>query len=239
MAPKADFRPQEVVAKDVMLVLDVSGSMEGEKLEQAKEALRFVLERLNPDDRFNILAFNDTIDTYAETLQSAETGRRGRGRSWTDLEADGGTNINEALLEALRLLPGERPELVIFLTDGQPTVGIQDPDVIIGNVSDAVSPSTRLFVFGVGDDVNTILLDTLAQENRGVSAVRAARRGHRRRRLQLLREGEHARAGGHRAGLRRHRGDRRVSAAAARPVRRHAAGGGGPLRRARGRSPCA
>jgi Ca-activated chloride channel family protein len=58
---------------------------------------------------------------------------------------------------------------VIFLTDGQPTVGIQDPDTIIGNVSDAVTPSTRLFVFGVGDDVNTILLDTLAEENRGVS----------------------------------------------------------------------
>ena len=168
VAPKADFRPQEVVAKDVMLVLDVSGSMEGEKLEQAKEALRFVLERLNPDDRFNILSFNDTIDTYAETLRSAE--RADEADDFVDdLRADSGTNINEALLEALRLLPGERPELVIFLTDGQPTVGIQDPDVIIGNVSDAVSPSTRMFVFGVGDDVNTVLLDTLAQENRGVS----------------------------------------------------------------------
>ena len=168
VAPKADFHPQEVVAKDVMLVLDVSGSMEGEKLEQAKEALRFVLERLNPDDRFNILSFNDTIDTYAETLRSA--GRADEADDFVDdLRADSGTNINEALLEALRLLPGERPELVIFLTDGQPTVGIQDPDTIIGNVSDAVSPSTRLFVFGVGDDVNTVLLDTLAQENRGVS----------------------------------------------------------------------
>jgi Ca-activated chloride channel family protein len=168
VAPKADFRPQEVVAKDVMLVLDVSGSMEGEKLEQAKEALRFVLERLNPDDRFNILSFNDTIDTYAETLQSA--GRADEAEEFVDdLEADSGTNINEALLEALRQLPGERPELVIFLTDGQPTVGIQDPDVIVGNVSDAVSSSTRMFVFGVGDDVNTDLLDTLAQENRGVS----------------------------------------------------------------------
>jgi Ca-activated chloride channel family protein len=166
VAPKADFQEQEVVAKDVMLVLDISGSMEGEKLEQAKDALRFVLERLNPADRFNILSFNTTIDTYAETMQSA--GRADEAEGFVDdLRASGGTNINEALLEALRLLPGERPELVIFLTDGQPTVGIQDPDVVIGNVSDAVSPSTRLFVFGVGDDVNTVLLDTLAQENRG------------------------------------------------------------------------
>jgi len=168
VAPKADFEQEEVVAKDVMLVLDISGSMEGEKLEQAKEALRFVLERLNPNDRFNILTFNDTIDTYAETLRSAE--RAGEAEDFVDdLRADSGTNINDALLEALRLLPGERPELVIFLTDGQPTVGIQDPDTIIGNVSDAVTPSTRLFVFGVGDDVNTVLLDTLAEENRGVS----------------------------------------------------------------------
>jgi Ca-activated chloride channel family protein len=168
VAPKADFQQEEVVAKDVMLVLDVSGSMEGEKLEQAKDALRFVLERLNPSDRFNILTFNDTIDTYAETLRSAE--RADEAEDFVDdLRADSGTNINEALLEALRLLPGERPELVIFLTDGQPTVGIQDPDTIIGNVSDAVLPSTRLFVFGVGDDVNTVLLDTLAEENRGVS----------------------------------------------------------------------
>ena len=168
VTPKADFRQQEVVAKDVMLVLDVSGSMEGEKVEQAKRALRFVLERLNPSDRFNILAFNDTIDTFDETLQSAEVADEA-GDFVDELTADGGTNINEALLEALRLLPGERPELVIFLTDGQPTVGIQDLDAIVGNVSDAVSTSTRLFVFGVGDDVNTDLLDTLAQENRGVS----------------------------------------------------------------------
>ena len=168
VAPKADFRQQEVVAKDVMLVLDISGSMEGEKLDQAKRALRFVLEHLNPDDRFNILAFNTTIRTYAESLQSA--GRADEADDFVDgLAANGGTNINEALLEALRGLPGERPELVIFLTDGQPTVGVQDPGAIIENVSDDVSHSTRLFVFGVGDDVNTILLDTLAQENRGVS----------------------------------------------------------------------
>jgi Ca-activated chloride channel family protein len=168
VAPKADFRQQEVVAKDVMLVLDTSGSMEGEKLDQAKKALRFVLEHLNPDDRFNILAFNTTIRTYAETLQSA--GQAGEADDFVDgLAANGGTNINEALLEALRLLPSERPELVIFLTDGQPTVGVQDAGAIIENVSDDVSHSTRLFVFGVGDDVNTILLDTLAQENRGVS----------------------------------------------------------------------
>ena len=168
VTPKADFRQRQVVAKDVMLVLDISGSMEGEKLEQAKRALRFVLEHLNPDDRFNILAFNTTIDIYAETLQSAE--RADEAESFVDgLEAESGTNINEALLEALDLLPGERPELVIFLTDGQPTAGVQDTGAIVGNVSDAVSPSTRLFIFGVGDDVNTDLLDTLAQENRGVS----------------------------------------------------------------------
>ncbi len=169
VAPKGDLGEQEVVAKDVMVVLDVSGSMSGEKLEQAQEAVQFILDHLNPEDRFNILAFSTSVDLYASTLQSASRAEEAedfvRG-----LSALGGTNINDALLEALDRLPGQRPEIVIFLTDGLPTVGIEEEGPIIANVREAAGPTVRLFAFGVGDDVNTVLLDSIAQENRGTSA---------------------------------------------------------------------
>jgi len=168
VAPKADLGQQEVVAKDVMVVVDVSGSMEGEKLAQVQEAVQFILDHLNPDDRFNILAFSTSIDLYAPTLQSASHAEEAADFV-QDLTAHGGTNINDALLEALEKLPGERPEIIIFLTDGQPTVGIQEAGPIIANVGEAAGSTVRLFAFGVGDDVNTILLDSIAQENRGAS----------------------------------------------------------------------
>jgi Ca-activated chloride channel family protein len=168
VAPKADFGQQEVVAKDVMVVVDVSGSMAGEKLAQVQEAVQYILDHLNPDDRFNILAFSTSIDLYAPTLQSASRAEDA-GDFVQDLAAGGGTNINEALLEALENLPGERPEIIVFLTDGQPTVGVQEAGPIIANVQEAAGSTVRLFAFGVGDDVNTILLDSIAQENRGAS----------------------------------------------------------------------
>jgi Ca-activated chloride channel family protein len=168
VAPKADFGQQEVVAKDVMVVVDVSGSMAGEKLAQAQEAVQFILDHLNPDDRFNILAFSTSVDLYASTLQSAS--RADDAEDFVrGLTAMGGTNINDALLQALDKLPGERPEIIIFLTDGLPTVGIEEAGPIIANVREAAGPTVRLFAFGVGDDVNTVLLDSIAQENRGTS----------------------------------------------------------------------
>jgi Ca-activated chloride channel family protein len=168
VAPKADFSQQEVVAKDVMVVLDISGSMAGEKLAQAQEAVQFILDHLNPDDRFNILAFSSSVDLYASTLQNAS--RADEAKDFVRrLMAVGGTNINDALLTALDELPGERPEIIIFLTDGLPTVGIEEEGVIIANVREAAGPTVRLFAFGVGDDVNTLLLDSIAQENRGAS----------------------------------------------------------------------
>ncbi len=168
VAPKADFGQQEVVAKDVMVVVDVSGSMAGEKLAQAQEAVQFILDHLNPDDRFNILAFSTSVDLYASTLQSASRADDAEGFV-RGLTAMGGTNINDALLQALEKLPGERPEIIIFLTDGLPTVGVEEAGPIIANVREAAGPTVRLFAFGVGDDVNTVLLDSIAQENRGTS----------------------------------------------------------------------
>lgn len=163
--PQADAR---AVAKDVILVLDRSGSMDGEKFLQAQAALRYVLNRLNPDDRFGLIAFSTGVDLYAGGLlpasESAEALR------WVDgLSAAGSTDINRALLEAAALTDAERPAYLIFLTDGLPTVGEVNSANILSNFAGAARKNLRLFSFGVGYDVDTTLLDTLSLENHGLS----------------------------------------------------------------------
>jgi Ca-activated chloride channel family protein len=167
-APPVEVSTTEVVARDVLLVLDTSGSMEGEKLAQAKDALDFVLEHLNPEDRFNIVTFSTGVRRYARALQPAS--EAGAAQRWVEgLAAGGSTDINRALLEALADADPTRPTILIFLTDGLPTAGVTEEDRIIANVTDAAPKSARVFTFGVGYDVNTILLDTLARELRGAS----------------------------------------------------------------------
>lgn len=167
-APKVESEAQQVVARDVILVLDVSGSMRGEKIEQARAALLFVLDNLNEEDRFNILAFSTATRPYARSLVPAN--ERGEARDFVaHLEANGSTDINRALLEALAMADEQRPTILIFLTDGLPTTGEVDIDRIIDNVGDAAPKNVRIFPFGVGYDVNTTLLDTIAQNHRGAS----------------------------------------------------------------------
>ncbi len=168
-APQVEVKQREVVAKDVIFVLDVSGSMKGEKLAQAQEAVEFVLDNLHEEDRFNIIAFSTGLSQYASRLVPAEERNEAR-RFVRNLEAVGGTDINRALLEALSQAQGERPQIIIFLTDGLATEGEVDTQDIIDNVDDAAGPEARIFTFGVGDEVNTILLDTIAQQHRGASA---------------------------------------------------------------------
>jgi Ca-activated chloride channel family protein len=165
-----------IVPKDVILVLDTSGSMEGEKIAQARNALKFVLDHLNAGDRFNIISFNSAIKSYSDRLHPVS--EAANGKQFVDqLAAQGSTDINRALLEALASVDAERPTTlmvapatIIFLTDGLPTSGVTEPAQIVANFKAATRKNVRLFTFGVGDDVNAILLDQLAQENRGVSA---------------------------------------------------------------------
>ena len=167
-----------VIPRDIVLVLDTSGSMEGDKLFQAKEAARYVLTHLNPEDRFNVIAFSTGIKHFAYQLQPVSKARQAI--SWIENKpALGGTNINQALLEAIaQRNPTEdsntaRPLVVLFLTDGLPTEGVTEIDQILANTKNNSTHYLRLFSFGVGDDVNTELLDTLAEDNRGlVSYVR-------------------------------------------------------------------
>jgi len=169
LAPKVEVDPLTVIEKDVLLILDTSGSMEGEKLEQAQEALIYVLNHLNEGDRFNITDFSTGVRQFARNPQPTSQSREAA--AWVrDLTANGGTDINRALLETLSGVDSERPTIVVFLTDGQPTEGEVETERILANVIEATRSNVRLFAFGVGNDVNTILLDTLAQEQRGASA---------------------------------------------------------------------
>jgi Ca-activated chloride channel homolog len=159
---------QEAIEKDLLLVLDQSGSMDGEKFRQAQTALRYILEHLNPGDRFNIIAFSTGIETYATSLRPANEANEAL--PWVDrLSAQGSTDINRALLEAASMINPERPAYLIFLTDGLPTEGVIDSQQILNNLSAVASPNLSLFAFGVGYDVDTYLLDSLAQRHHGSS----------------------------------------------------------------------
>jgi Ca-activated chloride channel family protein len=169
VAPQVEIEKAEVVAKDVLLVLDTSGSMQGEKIQQAKAALDFVLDDLQPQDRFNVAAFSTGVRHYARNPQSAAQVEEAQ--HWVQqLEAAGGTAINRALLETLVQVDPDRLTILIFLTDGLPTEGVTEPDMILANVAREAEGNVRLFTFGVGHDVNTLLLDGIAQAHRGASA---------------------------------------------------------------------
>jgi len=176
-SPGAEDEPQEAQAKDVAFVIDTSGSMSGEKIEQAKGALTFCLNSLNKGDRFQIISFSDAVRPFrsGRDLLAASRENVREARGFVDgLQADGGTDINSALEAALALnFEKERATYVVFLTDGLPTVGMTDVDEILGRVKDGnyerEQRLARLFAFGVGYDVNTHFLDQLSQDNGGTS----------------------------------------------------------------------
>ena len=166
----------EVVARDIVVVLDVSGSMRGPKMEQAVDAVRYIVENLNAEDRFNLITFSTGVSLWESDLQPADGDAIAAALDWlADAKATGSTDINRALLEALAQLDtGDddgRPAYVLFLTDGQPTQGEQDAGAIVRNALNNLPAerTPRLFTFGLGYDVNTDLLDTLATDLRGRS----------------------------------------------------------------------
>ncbi|HKQ73887.1 MAG TPA: VIT and VWA domain-containing protein [Blastocatellia bacterium] len=173
VSPKAELDEREVSSKEVIFVLDTSGSMAEEgKMDKAKAALRHGVGSLNPRDRFNIVSFAGEEHLMSERLITADEGGKKQAREFIErMRPTGGTNINDALMAAFKQIqPGERPQMVVLITDGQPTVGETKAGRILANVKQANKANTRLFTFGVGYDVNTVLLDGLAGENRGTVA---------------------------------------------------------------------
>lgn len=156
------------VPRDVTVVLDVSGSMSGSKMDQAKRALNQLLGSLRGQDRFRLAAFSSTVTPYERGWTQATSGAVADARRWVDgLSASGGTNIQDALDEAFRLAGDpERLNVVLFLTDGLPSVGEQNPERL-AQLAERGRSNARVFAFGVGYDVNTYLLDRLSAAGRG------------------------------------------------------------------------
>ena len=190
VSPKYEVKQTKIVEKDFVFVLDRSGSMARRKVEQAKAALRYCVQNLNDGDRFNLILFNTDITSLADRLNRGEEWfgderwrdsatlsnklinvKDGREKAFAfieGIEGRGGTNINEALLTALAEKPDpNRPRTVVFLTDGQPTAGVRNPAQILENVAKANNNQSRIFVFGVGYDINDHLLDKMAVDNGG------------------------------------------------------------------------
>jgi Ca-activated chloride channel family protein len=156
------------VPRDLTFVVDISGSMSGGKMEQARTALRQALADLRPADRFRLIAFSSGVREFREGWSPVTPAALSAARQFIDrLSANGGTNIAGALDAALRSTSSaSRMSLIFFVTDGLPSVGEQQPDRIAANAAGQLGRH-RVFTFGVGQDVNTYLLDRLAVEGRG------------------------------------------------------------------------
>jgi len=169
----SDIGQAHTNAKDIVFVLDTSGSMADRgKLDQAKKALNFCLANLNDDDRFDIVRFSTEAEPMFGELKSAQKKNVEHAREFVDsLKPTGGTAIDDALAAALKLREKSaegRPFMIVFLTDGAPTVGTTDEDQIVKRATDRAS-DVRIFCFGIGNDVNTHLLDRLADATRAAS----------------------------------------------------------------------
>ena len=159
------------VKREVVMVLDRSGSMKGDKIKQVIAAAEQIIDGLENGEAFNIIDYSDTISTFADkpVLKSSTTAHEAKAYLG-HIQANGGTNINDALMEAIRAepTPGMLP-MVIFLTDGRPTVGERSEAKIRDAIKAANKTQRRIFSFGVGFDVNTPLLSSLSNSSRGAS----------------------------------------------------------------------
>ncbi|MGV3605805.1 MAG: VIT domain-containing protein [Planctomycetaceae bacterium] len=170
-SPEIKTQETERPAKTVIFVVDRSGSMSGNKFNQAKEALKFVLNNLQAGDTFNIVAYDSNVESFKPEIQKFDDESRKSALGFVEgLFAGGGTNIEGALSTALNMLvDNQRPSYVLFLTDGLPTAGEVNENNILASSTSHNKVRARIINFGVGYDVNSRLLDKIARENFGQS----------------------------------------------------------------------
>lgn len=164
------IRSGAALPRDVTFVLDVSGSMSGGKMEQARAAGRQLLNSLGRDDRFRLIAFAADVNEFREGWAPVTAADRRAAEAWLDgLSASGGTNIAGALERALEADERSgRLGLVLFLTDGAPTVGERRGDRLAARAGE-LRGTRRVFTFGLGADVNAALLEQLALDGAGTA----------------------------------------------------------------------
>lgn len=171
ISPKAEVKAEDVLARRVTFVLDTSGSMMGDRMKLAKDSLKYCVQRLNSKDEFNVVRFSTDVEALFEKPQLATEGNLKKALEFVSgLEAIGGTAIDEAMVRALKDGEGrgDRPHMVMFITDGHPTVGETD-EATIATDAKKTNKGSRVFTFGVGEDLNARLLDRLADDGQGTS----------------------------------------------------------------------
>ncbi|XP_074054312.1 inter-alpha-trypsin inhibitor heavy chain H4-like [Macrotis lagotis] len=175
------FAPTElsILPKNVVFVIDKSGSMSGGKIKQTRDALVKILSDLRPEDQFNLVIFSGGVTQWKPALLQASSEHVEEAKKFArGIQAQGSTNINKAVLMAVRMLdesnrkeqlPAGSVSMVILLTDGEPTEGETDPQKIQDQVKAAIEGRYSLFCLGFGFDVNYAFLEKLALENGGVA----------------------------------------------------------------------
>ncbi len=170
-SPSIPSETNTAVRKSVIFVLDQSGSMSGQKIEQAREAAKFVLNNLNADDLFNIISYDGSVRSMSLELQRFGPETRQTAVGFINgINAGGSTNIDDALATALKQISdGSLPHYIVFLTDGMPTAGETNELKIAENCKNRNAWQARVISFGVGYDVNSRLLDRISRDNFGQS----------------------------------------------------------------------
>jgi Ca-activated chloride channel family protein len=168
ISPSFIKNDEQILEKDITFVLDVSGSMAGAKMDQAKKALLFCIENLNKGDHFQIIKFSTQASALFEKKSLAEKDNIQKAKDFiNDLKPIGGTNMQEAFeLACTEKSNSQRPNFIVFITDGKPTVGETQNEKLLGLIASSNSENTRIFTFGVGEDINTHLLDKITQSTK-------------------------------------------------------------------------
>ena len=167
---------KKAVPRDIIFAIDTSGSMRVKKLDQAKAALDFCIDKLNPEDRFEIIRYSTETEPLFNKLRTAKKQQTKEAKEFVKgLKAGGGTAIEEALVLAIETVSKQenkesiRPTQIIFITDGRPTIGETRTDKIIDRLvkkKQGIKGNMRIFSFGIGTDINTKLLDLISQKTK-------------------------------------------------------------------------
>lgn len=173
-SPSVEDLGTAALDKEIIFVIDKSGSMSGDKIDQVKRVFTGIITDLPPDDYFNVMFFADDVMVFRDTLMEANTGTKAEAANFVAaLDANGGTNINDALLQALGMFDpdSEKVPIVVFLTDGEPSNGVTSPHVIRENVKAANEAGVSIFTiaFGIEDEANYDFLRALSLDNSGVA----------------------------------------------------------------------
>jgi Ca-activated chloride channel family protein len=173
VSPRFELATGQKVPRDIVFVIDTSGSMhEEDRIGQAKKALKHCLSNVAEGDRFAVINFATTVNRFGQGLTAMSKEHIDEAKKWVDrLDATGGTAIDEALQTALgmRTDDASRTFTIVFFTDGKPTIGETNGETILKNVTKKNTQQTRIFTFGIGNDLNASLLDQIADQSRGAS----------------------------------------------------------------------